>query len=617
MLDLTQSDPQPVSQGLEGLNVEDLDNSDTCLYAGILVAGFHKSVGFSNRWQLFNDGLPADTGYIPPKFGGGIYLIRNVYSVGKNDLFVFAGTQRGLYRADPSDMSWESKNDGLPLNPVTLITNTGAAIYICIGDTMYRSTDNGDSWEGLFVSESKITSLNEIEDTLFMTTYGQGILYSTDDGSNWESFNSGLAHLHVNFIDKVDEVLVCGTASGGFYYFEKDFWKQNNSGIICSSVRSITATSNALVANDNENVYLLNKDDRWSIISPGISKSYFGSVASMGDTIFLSSDYNTSTYPYDQPVIVYTTDLGKTWKNLIHPVPFVRDDAYRIYCHRDRLYVYEDEIMYYTDDLGSTWKDISLPFEYCNYFYDFMIYKSVPYAAACGDAEFIMLDENEDWVLLNEGLPSNRSVNGLAHADRALFAYMDVYDMYVSLDDGNTWEQRTSGIDLDYGDGIRSFATWGTDDVFIATAKGVYYSGNYGHSWNKVNSGLINHNISDIALLNDTLYLGTQASGYLGAAGNGVWKCALTDIPLTSPDISAREIPVYFYPNPASDIIRFSKPGGNDPVLVEIFDPAGKKMLSENCETGELDISALKEGIYIITMKGDIRYQPGKLIIVR
>lgn len=608
MIDLSQTDLHPVPWGLDGQSINALSISDSCLFAGIPIAGFNKSAGFGKQWQWFNEGLPIDTGYIPPKFGGGFYLIRNVYSIDHNDLYVFAGTQRGFYRADPDDLLWESKNNGLPLKTVSLVKNTGDAIYICIEDTIYKSTDNGDSWEEFFVSPSKITSINKIENTLFITMNGQGIYQLSDNGSTWEPFNNGLSDLHVNTIGKVDTTIVCGTSNGGFYYFEEEQWKQNNAGIICSSIRSITATSDALFANDNDNVYLLSDRNKWSIISPNVPKSYFGSLASMDDTIFLSVEYNTSYYPYDQPFIMYSPDHGTTWKNLNSPVPFARDDAYRIYCHGNRLYVFEDEIMYYTDNLGSTWKEISLPGDYCNYFYDFMVYHSVPYAAACGNGEFIMLDENDNWLLLpNEGLPADRPINGLAYTDGVLYAYVDVHGMYVSRDNGNTWNQRTSGITLDYAYGIRSFVAYGYDDLFIATVNGVYYTGNHGNSWHSINSGLINKNISDIEVLNDTLYV--------GLSGNGVWKCALNDIPLSLPEILLKSTSIQIYPNPAYDLIRISNPVGNDPVVVEIYDLTGRVLVSVKYETDVLDVSEFTEGTYIISIITKTERWSGKLVI--
>jgi len=608
LIDLSRSNFSPVSYGLDGLSINSLASSDSCLFAGSSIGGFFKSIGFTDKWQTYNQGLPTDTGYIPPKFGGGTYLIRDVYSIENNSQYIFAGTQRGIYRTDPGNMIWESINIGLPLKEVSLIENIGNIIYIYIDNKIYKSPDNGASWELIFTSIFEVTSINEIENTLYITTKGAGIYQSPNDGDSWETFNNGLDDLKVNFIEVTDTTLVCGTSSNGFYHFDQDQWIQNNSGIICSSVRSIVTASNSLIADDLDNVYISNNGNDWIKITPDVNKELFGSMASMGDTVFLSVEYDTPSRPYDQPFILYSTDNGNTWKELNNPVPFVRDDPYGIYCYENRLYAFEDELMYFTDNFGTTWTELSLPNEYCNYFYDFLIYNSTPFAAACGNAELVKLNENGDWILSNTGLPNDRSLSGLAYCEGALFAYVDVYGMYVSKDNGNTWNQANNGLNIKYGYGIRSFVPYG-ESLFITTENGIFYTDDYGQKWHPINSGLVNKNLDAIAIFNDTLFIGTY--------GNGIWKCAVNKIPLSVPDIKPIDEPIYVYPNPASEYIRISNARGKGPLEISIFDLAGRKILSKKIDYNELNISELKAGTYIVSVLADEHQTSCKFVIIR
>jgi photosystem II stability/assembly factor-like uncharacterized protein len=606
LIDLSQLNFRPVSCGLVGLSINSLASSDSCLFAGITTGGFFKSVGFTDTWQVYNQGLPSDTGYIPPKYGGGIYLIRDVYSVENNSQYIFAGTQRGIFRTNPGNMIWESINAGLPLKEVSLIECLGNIIYICTDNIIYKSDNNGESWELVFTSTSEVTSINEIENTLYITTKRTGIYQSQNNGDNWDSFNNGLDDLKVNFIGVTDTTLVCGTFTGGFYHYEQGQWIQNNSGIICSSVRSIVTAANSLIANDFDNVYLSDNWNDWIKITPDVNRELFGSMASMRDTVFLSVEYDTPSWPYDQPFILYTPDKGCTWEELYNPVPFARDDPYGIYCSENRLYTFEDELMYYTDNLGSTWTEINLPGEYCNYFYDFLIYNSTPFAAACGNAQLVKLNENEDWILSNTGLPDDRGLSGLAYCEGALFAYVDVYGMYVSMDNGNTWNPANNGLNIEYG--IRSFVPYG-GSLFITTENGIFYTDDYGQKWNPINSGLINKNLSAIAVFNDTLFVGTY--------GNGIWKCAINKIPLSIPDQKLTDESISIYPNPASEFIYISNASENRPLVISIFDLAGRKILSGKMDNNELNISELKEGTYIISVITDEKQTSGKLIIIR
>jgi poly(3-hydroxybutyrate) depolymerase len=65
-----------------------------------------------------------------------------------------------------------------------------------------------------------------------------------------------------------------------------------------------------------------------------------------------------------------------------------------------------------------------------------------------------------------------------------------------------------------------------------------------------------------------------------------------------------------FYPNPAPDIIHFGSMEGN----VLIFDLSGKKIFSQSFHSGQLDISSLKPGMYIIRIQSDGNSQTTKLI---
>jgi hypothetical protein len=588
------------------LTINTAANSDSCLYLGTDYGGFYKSAGFQDKWEWLNTGLPVDSGLIPPKFGGGKYYHRFVYSIETNNQYIFAGTQRGIYRADPETMIWESINMDLPLSAVPLIKNVNNIIYICIDKTIYKSSDNGESWEAIYASGSIITSINDIEGALYLTTKGNGIILSQDNGKNWNPLNNSLDDLNVNFIGLADSILVCGTSSGGFYYYDQGIWNPNNEGIICSNIRSIVRAENSLIVNDYNEVYISDNGNDWERITPSVNRELFGGMAVMGDTVFLSVEYDTTSWPYDQPYIIYTPDKGKSWNHLNNPVPFARDDPYGIYCYENRLYAFEDEIMYFTDNLGSTWTEMSLPSEFCNYFYDFLIFDSKPFGIACGNGELVKLDDNGEWILSNSGLPLDRELSGLAYCEGALFTYVDYLGFYVSRDNGNSWTATADNINP--GNYISSFDPYG-ESLFITSQNGILYTDNFGQEWHYLNSGLPNRNLTSIVILNDTIYL--------GSTGNGVWKCAINQIPLSVNEMNPLKQQAFIYPNPANDCIRISVGEGINHLTVMIFDLAGRKLLSEELDSTELNVSRLESGTYIILIKAEGIKLSEKFIIMR
>ena len=446
LIDLSNSNYNPINYGLDGINI--LIHSDTCLYAGTNEEGFCKSLGFSDNWDFYNTGLPLDSEIVWP---GIEEYIHPVYSIDKNTSYFFAGTEYGIFRANPNDFKWQSINSGVPLEKVSLIKVIQDTIFMGIGNDIYYSLNNGDTWKSFFSAPTQITSIFKTGKVFFITTKGSGIYSSINNGSSWEQMNAGLADLDVNVIQKIDNTLICGSDSLGFYYYNNNLWVQNNFGINCSEADEINYTNKLIVANDNLHIYVSKDAITWlSIKVPDIivdSNLSFGisSILLKEDTIFISYFYGMSNWPFNFETIKYTNDLGNSWLDLNGYPPFTDDGAYEIYGYGNRIYAFIDDKMYYTDNLGTSWTDISLPTQYCNQFSGFFVYNSICYASTCGNSEFITLDKNNNWILTNNnGLPSNQEIWGISNCDSVFFAYED--NMYVSFNNGNNWTYANNGL---------------------------------------------------------------------------------------------------------------------------------------------------------------------------
>jgi photosystem II stability/assembly factor-like uncharacterized protein len=592
LYDMSRIYDAPVVKDLGLTRINTLLASDTCLFAGIDLGGFIKFPGFSRSFQSFNDGLPKETMVIP-RFGE--IQVSYVYSIASIENKLFCGTRKGVFKTNIDDLSWNGANNGLPEEQVQILYASNDTLYAGIDTKVYSSDDLGDSWNEFHAASSGVSSIAKTNDCFYITTKEDGIFKSEDWGTSWTAFNAGLSDLSVSTITSIDSILVCGTSNEGFFYFNGNTWMKYNEGIICSWIRSITTTGNAIIANDEDRVYRYNGHS-WLDISPDVNYELFGSVASMGDSVFLSVGNNT-------PFIVFSPDLGNTWEYLARGVPFTRDDPYNIYCENGNLYAYEDEIMYHTDDLGASWTELSLPGQYCNGFYDFIVYQGVKFALACGEAEMLKHQDNR-WILSNNGLPASESIFELAKTSDALYAYVNGTTMYVSRDKGQNWSMATAGLDMNWWSGSYAFAD---KNIFIATDDGVYYSYDHGKQWYTLNDGLINLNLRSIALHHDTLYVGTL--------GNGIWKHELASLPLSTSEKNYDSDPLLIYPNPASDFI-FVDHDESPFSRVQIIDLLGRQIVGEKLDAnGMLILSGIPDGTFILTLITDKKTITGKLII--
>jgi photosystem II stability/assembly factor-like uncharacterized protein len=611
VLDLSNPDSNPVSYGrsLRDLSIQAISNADTCLYVGTVWFGFKKSKGFSDNWETFNDGLPY---FIA---SGGLHAC-HVYFIEHLSDVIFCVTPDGLFKTNVSPILWSPASSGIPkeymeINPhinIKFLKAIDETIFAGIQNKLYSSSNKGNSWEEVNSFGSTVSSLNKFGDDYYVTTLGNGIYISNDKGVTWSNLNSGLTDLNVTTLARIGAILTCGTSSHGFFYKKGNDWVKNNEGISCSSIRSMAITSKAIVANDDMKVYSSTNGNFWNEITPPVSKRYFGSVATMGDSLLLSVENDP-----DSPFIIYSEDDGSSWKNLNHPVPFQRDDSYSMYTSGKTLYAFEDEIMYSTDDMGADWWfNLSLPSQYCNSFMGFVVYNSIPFATTCGYAELLKLNSGGKWELSNTGLPTNLQVEYLTKTNDALYVNVHGTGMYVSRDAGNSWAFTSNKLDLndvlDISRGIYSSAYKGKI-LFIATSNGVFYTDDYGQNWKSLNIGLGNKFVTSIKIFNDTLYAGTN--------GNGVWKYDIKNILLSNPEANKIEDHINIYPNPASNFIHIQTGNGANFEL-KIVDLMGQLILSkDHLSSGKIDISTIQNGTYIIILNSDKGVLTHKLVINR
>jgi hypothetical protein len=417
--------------------------------------------------------------------------------------------------------------------------------------------------------------------------------------------NSGLPDLHIECIGQVHGRLACGSNSKGFHFMEGDKWRTYNTGIICSSVPSISATEDGIIACTDHGVFVSDNGHDWDDVTPVVEFDLFRGVGTMNERVFLSVEYNADTRPYDRPFILYSNDLGQQWSELISPVPFAGDDPYKIYCEDGTLYAREDEMMAATSDLGQTWRDLSLPSEYCNYMTGLVVHNAQVFASACAGGQVLRLRGNS-WELSNTGLPGS-DIKTLINSSDAIYAFVQPEGMYVSLDEGNTWKKSNRGLEDVFS--IRSF-TYCEEGVFISTLPdGIYYKASQGSEWDALFAADFPPVLSMLAL-NDTLYAGTY--------NHGIWKREI--LSFTS-GTGSLDVPgqVSLYPNPSSGFLCIDI--GNEtgvPQHFSLYSLEGKLVLSKVLtRKNKIDISGLDEGMYIYELRmGKTKLQSGKVIKV-
>jgi len=599
------SNPTAAPQLVNSLKTQSLLYADTFIYGGSNEYGFFRmNLDGTNR-QYFNNGLPCYIIY--DQYGNQIGVTHNVMAVNKTDSFFFAGTTSGVYRSDLSLNNWvqvpSSSNYSYTCRVIKVINDT---IYTFMGYSIIYSADNGNNWSQLLFSQSYITDFIKEDSTLYAGTENNGVFYSSDYGLTWSAINTGLPDLQIEILLKKDSFIYCGTSSKGIFRYENGIWQDFNNGINTACIMSECSTNNYLLANTREKVFRMSPNGNWSDITPNVSKTFFGSLVSSNDTVFLSVQNKGTSYPYDRPFILYSSDYGSNWSNLIHSVPFTGDDPYRVYYDGNTLYASEDMKIYSTNNLGSNWKNMSLPSTVCNNVEDFVVFHSIPFVLACGPNQ-VLAYINNSWVLKNVGL-SGATPQKLMFCDSAIFVFSGNTNNYVSFDNGDNWSYAGSG--LVSGTYINDFAFKG-NQLFIATNKGVFGTENYGQNWYTVNGGLINSDVSSLKIFNDTLFAGTN--------GSSVWKLDINSLNLSKLDIENTFSKIKVYPNPTSNYINIeSQSFTNQDIRLMIVNTLGQEVYRAELKNfsgfEKIDFKEMPSGVYILRIENDKEFAFRKFI---
>jgi len=245
---------------------DDEDAGGNCHYHGIVVekeAPFKVLVG-SGGDQYAKEGVGltgsedngeswrnSDDGFVRD-----VHVSKLVIDPNNNNVF-YATTQgeteytdkvgdgAGVFKSTDRGNNWTQINNGLnslETNVLAVDPNNSDVLYLGTDDDgIYKSINGGENWKKLIPTASfgvgDIIVDPQNSDNVYMGTVDYfrlsesrgvlgdfGVYKSTDGGTTWEEFNSGLNHLGVFSLELSEEnrILYAGTRAGGVYWINLD-----------------------------------------------------------------------------------------------------------------------------------------------------------------------------------------------------------------------------------------------------------------------------------------------------------------------------------------------------------------------------------------------------------
>jgi photosystem II stability/assembly factor-like uncharacterized protein len=134
---------------------------------------------------------------------------------------LFVGTDSGVFRSTDHGNRWIPTSSTKGLNNETHERATAftfkRALYALTSQSLYRSTDLGDTWHVLQLSSTGITSVAAFDSMVFLSTNNSHILASSDGGFGWISYSISAGSNVTCFAKMTDSERYW--AAGQVYYY--------------------------------------------------------------------------------------------------------------------------------------------------------------------------------------------------------------------------------------------------------------------------------------------------------------------------------------------------------------------------------------------------------------
>jgi photosystem II stability/assembly factor-like uncharacterized protein len=476
--------------------------------------------------------------------------------------------------------------------PQTALTSTRAAtsinalgtdLYIgTTNDSLYRSTDQGVSWQVLASPwRSELRTLLVLDTNIYATTIADGIFRGSLNGTNWKSASVNLPGSDMRALITANGALYLGLTGGRIYVSTNhgNSWTLANKGIPNSSVTGLATIGTKLMAvTEFGGAYISNDAGQtWTIIAsfPNIGAS---SLTAIGSTV-----YATTTSG-----LVSSTDLGVTWQsantglgsNRVMQLAAAGNfllaatetggafastnnggswtainiglstaNLTSIIAVGNSVYVLTaDHHLYVADPSVLTWSPITtdLPYGLYDRTRSLLLTDFGLLAGTQTHGVFLSTDDGQSWAPRNNGMKPS-AILAMAQLGNTVFA-----DFYLSTDQGRNWQWAPPKLQSQSGDTLEHFTLQAdstvhafavqNENVFAAvmlsnTYGGLYETADHGNTWSHPLPGYIG---TAVAVHGSEIFAATSTSFTPGinrsSDGGNTWSDASTGIPKQSYD---------------------------------------------------------------------------------
>ena len=390
-----------------------------------------------------------------------------------------------------------------------LLNHPPGDIY-CLSKNVYdgyllRSPDNGTSWKdvnlvyvdpvvGSRINLSVADLFSYKDSTIYASTSGQGVYRSKDNGATWEKCFDKLGsipshtllginssgHLFAKPFMPSDGYVYCSTNNGAS-------WEKRENGL---DVRF--ATDFKFVIDTHDNLYIENFNNKlyrstdgglqWSVLYPNRVEFF----AVHPQEVFFLGEYSATNYTSK---VLRSTDQGRTWSDILPSISSTKIKVRDFNIGPDgQIYVSTKDTLRISQDLGNSWRVANLVFVNES-ISDVTVLQGGKILVGTDKGRFYFSSNNGvSWTMAGAQLLRDVSVNCIAvNSKDRIFAGSSSDGLFSSLDNGAHWIV-VSGTAFT-NEAIMSVAVDRLDHLYVSTSSSwLFLSTDDGSIWTKLSN---------------------------------------------------------------------------------------------------------------------------------
>ncbi|HOI28498.1 MAG TPA: T9SS type A sorting domain-containing protein [Melioribacteraceae bacterium] len=393
--------------------------------------------------------------------------------------------------------------DGPYGGTVFALTSDGNYVYAGTQRGLFRSSVNNINWEQLGNEILDIRSIAVSEENIFIGTLGKGVYRSTDYGATWTQAINGLSLPYSNTM--IRDIKISG--DNIYVGYREGLYVSKNNGDSWTKIKSepvfkmeIPRPNNLIIYGGRDKI-ILSDDNGSSWKDIWNYSKYFGVDIDLANEMIYAQVYSVTSirskiYAGTDRGIFLSNDFGSNWvqtnnglKNSLITSLFINDEG-----------IYAGSLeggIHFSNNDGNNWTQIN------NGLSELEILSftgsQTRIFAGTNSGVFMSASNGNLWAPINQGI-TGVSVNSI-HFSGATYFLSSNYGVF-KLSDAN-WTQTNNGIS---NKTVSSLAAIG-EKIFVGTNDGLYSSSNNGAEWIKIKNGIAEAFITRLKVYENNLFV--------------------------------------------------------------------------------------------------------------